>query len=97
MFMFEHSTNRVEESAANVEQVRVVVKHERLPGGLPAVWIDDVCPRLGDRVVSLYLRPDLPVDLADKFRAMSVRDTLPGISFDAFTVTSTAAHVEAVA
>lgn len=39
-----------------------VIERSDMPGGLPAVWVTD------EDVVTLYLRHDLPEDLASYFR-----------------------------
>lgn len=69
-----------------MSQVDVVVQHRNdLPGGLPAIWIKDRCGE-GRCVVNLYLRSDMPQSLADMFRVMAVRDALPGVEFDFYTI-----------
>jgi hypothetical protein len=67
--------------------VRIIVRHvEELPGGVPALWTDEPVPGQ-PREVTLYLRADLPIPLADYFRAQAIRDCLPGVAWDDFTVT----------
>lgn len=60
------------------------------------MWTVERCPNNVGARVHLYLRKGLPTEVADKFRAMCVRDVLPDCSFDSFTVTSLAAQVRAL-
>lgn len=80
-----------------MNQVRVVVEYRSdLPAGVPALW-EESAPTGCERVVTLYLRDDLPLALADHYRCQAVRSAWPEATFDAFTVTPTAQRVAAVA
>lgn len=81
-----------------MQQLQVTVQHRAdVPGGLPAVWMSEPLPsgEKGKRV-TLWLAEGMPVDVADRFRAMCVRDCLPDAEMDTFTVTTTAREVREV-
>lgn len=79
-----------------MQQVRVRVHHSAdMPHGLPAVWAGRDCPE--GVCVDLWLAEGMPAEQADRWRCAAVRDSMPGVNFDAFTVTDVAAPVTLVA
>lgn len=80
-----------------MQQVCVHVHHSsNMPEGLPAVWEKRACTD-GGLMLDLWLRADLPVEVAGHFRRMALRDVCPNIDFDAFTITTEAVPVAAIA
>jgi hypothetical protein len=61
-------------NTVNMGTVRIQVERRTdLPGGLPAIWLGE--PSGTGRLVRLFLRHDLPDDLAEHFFGMARADS----------------------